>query len=618
MQKIKNEQRMKRLIFLFILLITAIGNGFAQNVTFRGTAPNAVVVGEQFRVNYTLTTAGDRGKDVRMPETDGLKVLFGPTLSQQSSSTNIVNGNVSSQITEVHTFTLQAEKEGEFTIAPASIKVGNSEYRANEIKIKVLPPDQAAAASSANRQANAPASSSGEISNNDIFVRTIVSKSSMFENEGFLVTFKLYSLVDVTGFNDAKFPEFEGFIAQEVDLPTNQQLQLENYQGRNYRTILLKQTFLFPQRAGKITIGSGRYDVNIRVRNQQTQRPRSFFDDFFETYSNLRKTITSAPVTVDVKPLPSGKPASFTGAVGEYTLTSSISTTELKANDPITVKLVLSGNGNIRMAKHPEIVFPNSFEVYDPKVDVTTRVTTNGVSGTKTVEYYAVPRYAGNFTIPKAEFSFFDVRTQTYKTLSTQEFQLKVEADGSGTSTAPIVGATNKEDVRFVGKDIRHIKTEGFQFQKGNFFFGSFLYWLCFLIPAVLFVVLFIIYRKQAKENANIALVRTKKANKVASKRLKQANSYLKENKKEAFYDETLKAVWGYLSDKLNIPVSSLTKDNVENELIKYGVGNELINKFIHILNTAEFARFAPSGGHGAMDELYQETVEAINKMEKV
>jgi hypothetical protein len=609
---------MKRLIFLFILLITAIGNGFAQNVTFRGTAPNAVVVGEQFRVNYTLTTAGDRGKDVRMPETDGLKVLFGPTLSQQSSSTNIVNGNVSSQITEVHTFTLQAEKEGEFTIAPASIKVGNSEYRANEIKIKVLPPDQAAAASSANRQANAPASSSGEISNNDIFVRTIVSKSSMFENEGFLVTFKLYSLVDVTGFNDAKFPEFEGFIAQEVDLPTNQQLQLENYQGRNYRTILLKQTFLFPQRAGKITIGSGRYDVNIRVRNQQTQRPRSFFDDFFETYSNLRKTITSAPVTVDVKPLPSGKPASFTGAVGEYTLTSSISTTELKANDPITVKLVLSGNGNIRMAKHPEIVFPNSFEVYDPKVDVTTRVTTNGVSGTKTVEYYAVPRYAGNFTIPKAEFSFFDVRTQTYKTLSTQEFQLKVEADGSGTSTAPIVGATNKEDVRFVGKDIRHIKTEGFQFQKGNFFFGSFLYWLCFLIPAVLFVVLFIIYRKQAKENANIALVRTKKANKVASKRLKQANSYLKENKKEAFYDETLKAVWGYLSDKLNIPVSSLTKDNVENELIKYGVGNELINKFIHILNTAEFARFAPSGGHGAMDELYQETVEAINKMEKV
>jgi len=609
---------MKRLIFLFTLFITTLGCGFAQNVTFKGTAPKAVVVGEQFRVNYTLTTSGERGKDMRLPETAGLKVLFGPTLSQQSVSTNNINGNVSTQVNAVHTYTLQAEKEGEFTISPASIKVGNSEYKSNEIKIKVLPPDQAASAASANQQANNAESnsSSSNVGNSDIFVRMHVSKNSVYENEGFLVTFKLYSLVDVTGFDNVKFPEFEGFIAQEVDLPANQQMSLENYQGRNYRTIILKQSILYPQRSGKITIGSGKFDVNIRVRNQ-AQRSRSFFDDFFDTYSNVKKSVNSASATIDVKPLPAGKPSSFAGAVGEYKMTSSISATDIKTNDPVTIKISLSGNGNIRMAKQPDIIFPNDFDIFDPKIDVSTRVSTSGGSGTKTVEYYAVPRYAGNFTIPKAEFSFFDLKTQTYKTLSTEEYILKVESDGSSnSSSSPIVSATNKEDVRFVGKDIRHIKTDGFKFQKGNFFFGTFIYWLCYLIPLFLFVALFIIYRKQVKENSNIALVRTKKANKVASKRLKQANIYLREDKKEEFYDETLKAVWGYLSDKLSIPVSSLTKDNVETELIKYGIEEDLIKEFISILNTAEFARFAPAQTHGAMDELYKQTVDAINKME--
>jgi hypothetical protein len=350
----------------------------------------------------------------------------------------------------------------------------------------------------------------------------------------------------------------------------------------------------------------------------QAQRSRSFFDDFFDTYTNVKKTLISSPVTIDVKPLPAGKPAAFSGAVGDYKMTSSISATNLKANDPVTIKVSLSGSGNIKLIKNPEIVFPNDFEIYDPKVDVNTKVSTSGVSGTKTIEYYAVPRYAGDFTIPSAQLSYFDLKTGAYKTVSTDEYHLHVEPGTGGSNAPTVVTGSNKEDVRFVGQDIHYIKTTGFHFQKGSFFFGTFAYWLCYLIPALLFVILFIIYRKQVAENANIALVRTKKANKVASKRLKSANKYLKENKREPFYDETLKAVWGYLSDKLNIPVSNLTKDNVETELVRYGVGENLITALMDILNTAEFARFAPTQGHEAMDELYKQTVDAINQMEKI
>jgi hypothetical protein len=608
---------MKKIAFLFTLLFMETLCGFAQ-VAFKGIAPRAVVVGEQFRVNYTLTTEGEKGKDIRLPETTDVKILYGPTLSGQSTSTSIINGNVSTQANLTYTYILLAEKEGEFTIPSATAKVGNSEYKSNELKIKVLPQDQAAAAASTNQQAatQSQENQQANASNNDLFVKMNVSKSSMYENEGFLVTFKLYCQVDVIGFDNVKFPEFEGFIAQEIDLPNNQQMNLENYNGRNYRTIILKQTILYPQRSGKITIGQGKFDTNVRVRNQ-SQRQRSFFDDFFDTYSNVKKTLISSPVTVDVKSLPANKPATFSGAVGDYRMTSSISTTRLKANEPVTIKISISGTGNIKLIKTPEITFPNDFETYDPKVDISSKVNTGGVSGTKTIEYYAVPRYAGDFTIPKVSLSYFDLKSGTYKTLFSDEYRLHVDPGTGGSASAPtIVTGTNKEDVRFVGKDIRYIKTGRFIFYKGNFFFSSLNFILCYLIPLIVFAALFIIYRKQVRENANIPLMKTKKANKVASKRLKQAQKYLKENKSEAFYDEILKAIWGYLSDKLNIPVSNLTKDNVETELTKYGIGNELTTQFRSILDTAEFARFAPSQGHGAMGELYQSTVDVINKME--
>ncbi|GHT64742.1 hypothetical protein AGMMS50239_23020 [Bacteroidia bacterium] len=609
---------MKKLIFLLAILCLGCNRILAQDVSFRASSEKTVVVGQQFRLNYTVSTSGqEKPKNLQVGDIKNFDVLYEPVVFQEGTSAEFINGKLTSSSTVVYVCVVMAKSEGTFTIPPATVVIGNSTYKSNELSIRVLPADQAATASQNNNASQAEQQRAGNTSasNKDAFVVMNVSRNSVYENEGFLVTFKLYSLVDITNIENVKFPEFEEFYSQEIELNQNPHMDLEPYNGRNYRTAIIKQTVLYPQRSGKITIGSGKFDVVARVRSQQ--RVRSFFEDFLDTYSYVKMALTSAPVTIDVKPLPAGKPASFSGAVGEYTMNPSISSKNVKTNDAVTLKLNISGSGNLKLIKNPEIVFPNDFEVYDPTVDVKTKVTQSGVSGTKSIEYNAIPRYAGDFTIPKVEFSYFDLKSGTYKTLSTEEYQLHVEQGevGSG-NAAPIINATNKENIRFLGQDIRYIKTDNYHFRKGSFLFGTFNYYLFYIIPALLFIVLFIIYRKQAAENANIALVRTKKANKVASKRLKTVAKYLNENKKEAFYDETLKAVWGYLSDKLNIPVSALTKDNVEANLTQYGVDESLINDFRNILDTAEFARFAPSQGSGAMDELYHSTVKAIDKME--
>ncbi len=602
---------MRKLIFLFLTILAGSATVSADEVTFKASAPGTVVVGQQFRLTYS---ANKQGKEFRASNLTDFDILMGP-VTQEAHSSSYVNGQMTSQSTYSFVYTLMASKEGTFTIPPATIRIENSEYKSNEITIKVLPQDKNSS-SSEEQQPQASSSGNANVSADNLFVRMHVSKNSVYENEGFLVTFKLYSLYDVRGFENIKFPEFEGFVSQDIELPENRQMDLEQYNGRNYRTYVLKQTILYPQRSGSLTIGSGKYDIIVQVKTQQ--RVRSIFDDFFDSSVPVKKTLTSGSSTINVKPLPSGKPASFSGALGDYTMKSSISSTNVKANEAVTIKVNISGSGNIKLIPNPAITFPNDFDIYDPKVDVNTRVTSSGVTGGKSIEYVVIPRFAGDFTIPKSEFSYFDVKSGTYKTLYTDEFNLHVEPGAEGNSGPAVFNAaSNKEDVKFVGKDIRYIKTKGINYSKsGDFFFGTLLYWLSYIIPIVLFAVLFIIYRKQAAENANIALVRTKKANKVASKRLKLAGKLLKENKKEEFYDEVLKAVWGYLSDKLNIPVASLTKDNVETELSGYGVSEELIKQFMDILNTCEFARYAPAQGSQEMDKLYEGTVQAIDKME--
>lgn len=600
---------MRKLIFLLIALISV--QAFADsNVSFTASAPDVVVVGDQFRLSYTVTTLKIR--DFRAPSIKGFDVLMGPSRSQQ---VQIVNGNTSSSIT--YTYILMATAEGEFSIPGATIVADGNQMASNSVKIKVLPPDKANSApgnSRSTQSADRPASGSN-ISSQDLFITASASKTNVYEQEAFLLTFKIYTLIDLRGFDNVKLPDFKGFHSQEVELPSNQKWGLEHYKGRNYHTTVYRQFVLFPQQSGKLTIEPARFDASI-AKVVQSADP---FDAFFNGGSNyveIKKSLSTPKITINVNPLPAGKPVGFSGGVGEFSITSSINAKELKTNDAVTIKLIISGTGNLKLVSTPEIKFPEDFEVFDPKVDNKVRLTQEGLSGSKVIEYLAIPRHAGTYKIPGVAFSYFDINSKSYKTLNTEEYEIKVEK-GAGNADQVIANFTNKEDLKVLGEDIRYIKLKDVQLRrKGNILYGSLAYWLWYLIPAIAFIIFFIIYRKQAVENANVAKMRTKKANKVATKRMKLAGKLLAENKKEAFYDEVLKALWGYISDKLNIPVSRLSKDNVEEKLRNHGVGEELIKDFLNALNECEFARFAPGDENQAMDKVYSSSIEVMSKME--
>ncbi|MDD3160759.1 MAG: BatD family protein [Bacteroidales bacterium] len=608
----------KLIICILALILTGFGETIAGDaITFVASAPNAVVSGEQFRLTYTANSRDVR--DFRIPEIAGFEVLMGPSTSS-SSSISIVNGNTTKQTTMSYTYVLMANKEGEYKLPGATAKIEGSNYTSNSLSIKVLPADKAGTQAASNSRGGGNASSGSSsgnagVSSSNLFMRAIVSNSNVYEQEPLLVTYKLYSRVDISRLESAKFPEFDGFLAQEITLPDEKQWSLENYNGQNYRTVVLKQTLLFPQRSGKLTLRSGTFDVVARIANQA--RAQSIFDDFFSSYSEVNKTLSTPQVDINVKPLPSGKPASFTGTVGDLKMTSAINSKVVKANESVTLTIEFSGSGNLKLIKTPEVKFPADFDLYDPKIENNLKTTASSVTGKQTIEYLAIPRHAGDFTIPAVEYSYFDLKSNSYKTLSTPEYSIHVDPGAAGSETTVTSSFTNKEDVKYLGKDIRYIQTGNFSVKKqGEYFFGTATYWICYAIPFALFVLFLFIYRKQASENANIALMRNKKANKVASKRLKKAANYLKENQKEAFYEETMRALWGYVSDKMNMPLSVLTKDNVGIELTNNGADQSFVNEFMEILNTCEFARYAPSNEEHAMDKLYERTVNVINKME--
>ena len=601
---------MKKLIIILIALIVYSTQAFADKVSFTASAPDAVVVGDQFRLSYTVTT--QKVKDFRAPSIKGFDVLMGPSRSQQSS-TQIVNGNVTSTSSITFTYILMANTAGEYTIGGASIVADGNQMVSNSVKIKVLPQDQN---SNGGQGGSSAHSSSGtSVSDQDLFITATASKTNVFEQEAFVLAYKIYTRESNLQLNNAKLPDFKGFHSQEIEMATNARWTPEHYRGRNYYTTVYRQFVLFPQQSGKLYIDPAQFQMTIG-KPVQSDDP---FDAFFNGGSNvieIKKSIATPKIAINVSPLPAGKPADFSGGVGEFTVSSSINSQELKTNDAITIKLVISGTGNLKLISNPEIKFPEDFEVYDPKVDNQVRLTREGLTGNRVIEYLAIPRHAGTYKIPGVSFSYFDIRSKSYKTLKTEEYVVNIEK-GAGNADQVIANFTNKEDLKVLGEDIRYIKQNEVTLQpKGSFFYGSMSYWLFYIIPALAFIIFFIIYRKQAAENANVAKVRTKKANKVATKRMKLAGKLLSENKKDAFYDEVLKALWGYISDKLNIPVSRLSKDNIEEKLRNHGVSEELIKDFLNALNDCEFARFAPGDESQAMDKVYASSIEVISKME--
>ena len=596
---------MRKVILFFILISTVIGAWADDKITFTANAPEVVVSGDQFRLSYTVNTK--KVRDFRAPNIKDFEVLMGPSRSVQYQSINGVESN-----TITYTYILMAGKEGTYNIPGATIVADGNNYTSNSVDIKVLPTDQSD--SSGNSGSNAARNQAGgQITKNDLFITATASKTDVYEQEAILLTYKIYTKVNLTQLH-GDMPDLKGFHTQEVELPSQKQWTLEHYKGSNYNTTVYSQYVLFPQQSGKLEIPSITFDGTI----SQMVASADPFDAFFNggSYVNVSKKIVTPKVMINVKELPAGKPANFSGGVGEFTISSSISTQELKTNDAITLKLVISGTGNMKLINTPEVGFPQDFEIYDPKVENKFNLTRSGLAGSKVIEYLAIPRHAGNYTIPPVEFSYFDLKSQSYKTLKTDAYTLNV-AKGEGNSDQVVANFTSKEDLKVLGKDIRYIKTgETSLTPKDVYFFGSVSYYLWYVIPFSLFVIYLIIYRKQALENANIAKVRTKKANKVATKRMKNAGKLLAEKNMSAFYDEVLKALWGYISDKLNIPVSQLSKDNIEEELARYGVSEELVKAFIDTLNECEFARYAPGNQNEAMDKVYASAIDVISKME--
>ena len=601
---------MRKVILFFILISTVIG-AWADEITFTANAPEVVVSGDQFRLSYTINS--QKVRDFRAPSIQGFEVLMGPSRSTQSS-TQIINGNVTSTSTITFTYILMAGKEGTYKIPGATIVADGNNYTSNSVEIKVLPPDNTSGAGSGNASSSSRnQANSGKISDKELFMLATVNKTNVYEQEAILLTYKVYTQVNLTGLH-GDTPDLKGFHTQEVELPQQKTFTLEHYNGRNYNTTIWQQFVLFPQQSGKLEIPSLSFEGTVSQRIASADP----FDAFFNggNYVDIKKNLVTPKLTINVKELPAGKPTNFSGGVGEFTLSSSISTQELKTNDAVTIKLVISGTGNMKLINTPEVGFPQDFEIYDPKVDNKFNLTRNGLAGNKVIEYLAIPRHAGTYTIPPIEFSYFDLKSQSYKTLKTDAYTLNV-AKGEGNSDQVVANFTSKEDLKVLGQDIRYIKTGDTRLtQKDDYLFGSTSYWLWYIIPLVLFIAFMVIYRKQAMENANVAKVRTKKANKVAAKRMKNAGKLLAEKKSEAFYDEVLKALWGYISDKLSMPVSQLSKDNIEEELQKHQVADELIKAFIDTLNDCEFARYAPGNQDEKMDKIYSSAIDVISKME--
>ena len=604
---------MRKIIFLLFTILAAWQVKAADKVRFVAEAADVVVSGDQVRLVFTVNSQDI--KDFRAPSIKGFDVLMGPSRSQQSSI-QIINGKRTSNSSTAFTYILLAGSPGTYTIPAASVEVNGEKVFSNAISIKVLPLDQNSGNSGNNGGGSASSSRSqaagSRISANDLFITATASKTTVHEQEAILLTYKVYTVVNLRQLY-GKMPDLKGFHTQEVELPQQKTFTLEHYKGRNYNTTVWSQYVLFPQQTGKLEIPSITFDGVVA---QQTISDDPF-DAFFNGggYVEVKKKITTPKVVINVQPLPA-KPAGFSGAVGEFKLASSINATDVKTNDAVTIKLTLSGTGNMKLIGTPEVKFPQDFEIYDPKVTDDYKLTNSGLTGTKTFEYLAIPRHAGNFTIPAIEFTYFDLKSNSYKTLKTEAYNLKV-AKGQGNADQVISDFTNKESVKMLGKDIRFIKLGDSSLRpKGDFFFGTVGYYLCYLIPLLLFVVFAVIYRQKALENANVAKVKTKKANKVATRRMKLAGKLLAENKKNEFYDEVLKALWGYISDKLSIPVSQLSKDNIEAELTNYGVQEALIAEFIGVLNECEYARYAPGNENEAMDKVYSASVEVISKME--
>ena len=597
---------MKRILLSTLLILTTISAAFADGISFVASAPKSVEVGKRFNLAYEVNSKTD-GQPV-ISEIDGMRILTGPHSSYFTQSSNI-NGKRTTTQTITYTYIVAIDKEGDVTIPGASVMVDGKKYTSNPVTIKVLPANQAPTAS---QQQNT--GSAADITNDRLFILASVNKTKVYEQEALLLTYKVYTDVNLTNL-DNPVPELKGFNIHEIELPQPRQFELEHYKGHNYHTLVWRQFVLFPQQTGKIEIPAMDYEAVVAVQVRQSMDPFEMMFNGGPSYVEVRKKLKSNKVTIDVEKLPADKPADFNGAVGSFTVNSTISTGELKSNEDLTLKVTVTGDGNMKLMGDPIIDFPSEFEVLDPIVTNNYRLTTKGFKGEKVYEYVVTPRTAGTYTLPAVRFAYFNPATGKYMTTESKEHTIEVE---KGTSRAQVPGNVYvaKEDGKILAQDIRYIKLGDTGNADKDGFYASSLYYMLYIIPLLGFVAIVILYRKHIKDNSNVTLVKTRKANSVAVRRLKNAKMLLRDNRKDEFYDEILKAVWGYMSDKLNIPLSQLSKENISSELARRGCDEMLVGELMSLLNEGEFARYAPGDAGATMDKVYKMALDVIGRME--
>ena len=592
-------------------MVCATAVAVAQTLT--GSAPSQVAVGEQFRLTYTVNT--QNVSDFRAGNIpDALEVLIGPNRSMQSSY-QIINGHTSSSSSITYTYIVVASKNGTFTIPPATVVVDGKNISSNSLTIKVSGTSQGQSQSGSQRRqsSNEPElrDAGSQISGSDLFIKVSANKKRVYEQEPILLTYKVYTLVSLTQL-EGKMPDLKGFHTQEVQLPQQKSFKLETVNGRPYRTVTWSQYVMFPQLTGKLQIPSITFNGIVVQQNRNIDPFEAFFNGG-SGYIEVKKQIQAPGIEIQVDPLPD-RPANFSGGVGHFSISAQLNKTETKANDPVSLRVIVSGVGNLKLIKQPEVVFPKDFDKYDAKITDKTKLTSNGLEGSMIYDILAVPRHQGKYEIPPIAFTYYDTSTHKYETVKTEGFTLDV-AKGSG--TASVSDFTGQEDLQLLNKDIRHIKTgDTRQHSLDDFFFGSTGYWVSLVVLALIFISLFVIFRQRAIENANISKQRGKKANKVATKRLKKASKLMALNKPGEFYDEVLRALWGYVGDKLNIPVEQLSHDNISQRLAERNVDEETVGLFLGALDECEFERYAPGDPKGNMNKVYEKAMTAIEKIE--
>ena len=618
-------------IFRFILFIACavpMALWAQDDPTLTVSTKKQVMVGERFQVVFE---ANAEGKNFQAPSFDGLTVLGGPFTST-SSNFSMVNGSMSHTVKCTYTYALQAYQEGTVHVGSASLTVKGNKITSQPFDIKVIPDDGSHAAPSGGGTASGQGQSQQntndpQVSGKDLFLRVIPSKKSAYVGEQVVLTYKLYTKVPVSSVSLSKMPSYAGFWTKDVSDNSGTLKQSSEYiNGIEYTTAEIQKVIVVPQRSGKLTLDPMTMECIAQIRTERNNsRSMDPFDIFFNdpffnrNIVNVKKELSSQALTLEVKSLPeNGKPASFAGAVGNYSFKSDIDKTGLSTNEAVTLTLTVSGTGNVELLQMPESVFPPDFEVYDPKISTSTNVGSQGLTGTKKAEYLAIPRRAGNFTIPSVEFSYYNSSTESYEVLSSEPYEIKVEK-GSGSDDGSAIFTSNQEDIKYLGSDVRHIMTGDARLKPTHtVFFGSAAYYVALLVLLLLFIILLFVLKKREQMSKDTAANRNRKADKVARGRLKNAYQHLKAKDQEKFYVEMSQALWGYIADKLGIERSKLSMDTVSETMKNKNVPDELTQQFVDTLNNCEFARFAPGSAEEKMDDLYQRGIDVISKAEKV